>query len=99
MALETMANVHLTRGSMSLPARAWNRVNLCSSLNTVRLTVTDLAMLWIVHKIRRLLYDQVLRTASCDRSIVLPKAFSAENAIYYFLFQLTVYSSFLKVIQ
>jgi hypothetical protein len=81
MALETMANVHLTRGGMSLPARSWNRVNLCSSLNTVRLTVTDLAMLWIAHKICRLLYDQVLRNASCDRSIALQKAFSAENAI------------------
>jgi hypothetical protein len=64
MALETMPNVHLTRSGMSLPARAWNRVKLCSSLSSVRLTVTELTTLWITHKICRLLYDQALRTAS-----------------------------------
>jgi hypothetical protein len=43
MALETMPNVHLTRGGicMSVQARGWERVILCSSLRTVRLTVTE----------------------------------------------------------
>jgi len=59
MALETMPNVHLTRGGMSLPAHAWNRVNWCSSLSTVSLTVTELVMLWLAHKICRLLDDKV----------------------------------------
>jgi hypothetical protein len=73
MALETMANVHLTRGGMSLPARAWKRVNLWSSLSTLRLTVTEVAILWLAHKIFRLLCDQVLCTAPCDRFIILTK--------------------------
>lgn len=99
------AKCTLDKGGTSLTARAWERVNLCSSLiSTVRLTITELAILWLAHKIFRLLtkyYVLLLATGphpSQKRFLQKMRSPAASFNLQYIRVSLRLYNSCLRLL-